>query len=71
MDSSKNFAAFFASITKKMGLYMDIAKENIGYSKLSQDIRYKNIVKSTQKKSNSNEEKICYTSMAKIALVDP
>ncbi len=71
MDSSGNSAAFFTSVIEKVGLYADIAKENIGYGKLSRDARYGKLVKSTQEESDSNEEKICYTSTASIALVDP
>lgn len=61
---------FFASKIGKIGLYANISNENIGYSKLSQNIRYRKLVKSTQEKSNSNEEKICYTRLASIALVN-
>lgn len=49
----------------------DIAKENIGYGKLSRDARYEKPVESTQEESDSNKEKICYTSTTNIALVDP
>lgn len=71
MDSSGNSAAFFASVIEMAGLYADIAKENIGYGKLSRDARYGNSVKSTREESDSSKEKICYTSTTNIALVDP
>ena len=70
MDSSRNFIAFFTLITEKMGLYTDIAKENIGYDKLLQDARYGKLVESTQEKFDSNEEKIYYISTASIVLMD-
>ena len=54
-----------------MGLYADIANENIGYGKLSRDARYGKLVESTQEESDSSEEKICYTRSASIPLVDP
>ena len=53
-----------------MGLYTDIAKENIGYGKLSRDARYGKLVKNTQEESDNNEEKICYISTASIVLID-
>lgn len=68
MDGSGNSAAFFASVIEKMGRYADIAKENIGYGKLSRDARYKQFVDSSQ---DDSKEKICDTSMANFALVDP
>lgn len=71
MDGSRNSAAFFASVIEKVGLYADIANENIGYGKLSRDARYRKLVESTQEESDSSEEKICYTRSASIALVDP
>lgn len=46
-DSSEISAGFFTSVTEKMGLYTDIAKENIRYSKLSQDTRYGKLIGST------------------------
>lgn len=49
---------------------MNIIKENIGYSKLSQEARYRKLLESTQKESDRNKEKICYTSMISITLVD-
>ena len=70
MDSSGNSAAFFASLIEKVGLYADIAKENIGYGKLSRDDRYGKLVESPQEEFDSSEEKICYTSAASIAPVD-
>lgn len=71
MDNFENSATFFTSITENVGLYTDIAKENIRYDKFLQDARYKKLVQSTQEESNSNEEKICYTNMTNIALIDP
>ena len=71
MDSSGNSAAFFTSVTETVGLYADIVKENIGYGKLSWNARYGKLVESTQEESDSNEEKIYYTSTASIVLVDP
>ena len=47
MESTKNSAAFFASITEKIDLYADIVKENIGYGTFSWDIRYGKLVKNT------------------------
>ena len=60
MNSSRNFMAFFTLITKKIGLYAGITKENIGYGKLSQDVRYKKLVESIQEKSDSNKEKMLH-----------
>ena len=71
MDSFGNFIVFITSVTEKVGLYTDIVKKNIGYGKLSQDARYKKLVESTQKISDSNEEKICYISTTSITLIDP
>ena len=70
MDSSRNSAAFVTLITKKVGLYTDIAKENIGCSKLLQDARYKKLIKITQEEFDSNKKKICYASTISIALVN-
>lgn len=52
-----------------MGLYANIAKENIGFGKPSWDTRYRKFVESTQEEFNS-KEKIRKTSTASIALVD-
>ncbi|MCJ1342229.1 hypothetical protein MMC31_000409 [Peltigera leucophlebia] len=71
MDSSGNSAAFFASVIEKVGLYADIAKENIGYGKLSRDARYRKSVESIQEEFDNGEEKTCDTNTASIALVDP
>ena len=71
MDGFRNSATFFASVIGKVGLYADIANENIGYGKLSQDARYEKLVESTHEKSNSSEEKTCYKRSASIALVNP
>ena len=39
-------------------MHADIAKENIGYGKLSQDARqYEKLVESTHKESDNNEKK--------------
>ena len=70
MDSSRNSAAFFASVIGKVGLYANITNENIGYGKLSWDARYGKLVENTQEESDSSE-KICYTRLASIALMDP
>lgn len=47
MDGFRNFATFFTLVIEKMGLYANIANENIGYSKLSQDARYRKLVENT------------------------
>ena len=47
IDSSGNFTIFFTSITEKISLYADIAKENIRYSKLLQDAKYKKLIENT------------------------
>ena len=70
MDSSGNSAVYFTLVTEKVGLYANITKENIRYSKLSLDARYGNFVKNTKEESDNNKEKICYTSTANIALID-
>lgn len=70
MDNYANFAMFFTLVIEKIGLYTNIAKENIRYGKLSQDARYKKLVESIQEKSNNNKEKICYTSTTSITLLD-
>lgn len=49
IDNSGNFAAFFTSITEKVGLSVDIVKENIGYGRLSQDVRWKTSRKHLEK----------------------
>ena len=66
IDSFGNSTTFFISIIKKVGLYADIAKENIRYGKLLWDARYEKLVENTQEKFDSNEEKICYISTASI-----
>lgn len=53
-----------------MGLYTDFAKKNIRYDKLLYDARYKKLVESTQEESDSSKEKICYTNITIVTLVD-
>lgn len=71
MDNSGNSIAFFTSVMKMVDLYVEITKENIGFCILSQDARYKHLVKSIQQKSNNSKEKIYYISMASIVMMDP
>lgn len=71
INNFKKSAISFILVIKKIDLYIEIAKENIGYNKLLQDVKYKKLVENTQKKYNSREKKTCYTNMASIILIDP
>lgn len=70
MDSFENFLVFFTLLTEKVGLYVDISKKNIRYSKLLQDTKYGKLIKNTQEKFDSNENNICSTSTTSITLID-
>lgn len=55
LDSFGNFTIFFNLIIKKMSFYAEIATKNIKYGKLSRGTRYKKLVESIQKESDSSE----------------
>ncbi|KAI9772959.1 MAG: hypothetical protein M1840_008841 [Geoglossum simile] len=48
MDSARNAKAFFASVMENVGIYADIARENVGFGKLARQFRYAKIEDDTK-----------------------
>ncbi|KAI9865205.1 MAG: hypothetical protein M1813_002525 [Trichoglossum hirsutum] len=53
MDSAGNAKAFFASVMENVGIYADIARENIGFGRLARQFRYAKIVDDTKEAEDS------------------
>jgi hypothetical protein len=40
LDSAGNSKAFFVSVTDNIGIYVDIARENVGFGRMARQLRY-------------------------------
>ncbi|KAI9864856.1 MAG: hypothetical protein M1813_002626 [Trichoglossum hirsutum] len=58
MDSAGNAKAFFASVMENVGIYADIARENVGFGRLARQFRYAKIEDDGEKSIALDVEKL-------------
>ncbi|KAI9771988.1 MAG: hypothetical protein M1840_001276 [Geoglossum simile] len=56
MDSAGNAKAFFASVMENVGIYTDIARENVGFGKLAQQFQYVKIEDDTKEADEGEKD---------------